>query len=237
MKVHTMHWLEAMSILGMSRSTPGALERLYKWARDVGVDDTRVLAYDAYRFATFFADTIAEHPAMVTQVALPFAPLESTIYQLFHDHRELPTVMGGYEQKWSPSDLVRMFNSIAFSPDGKVFAAGSGDGNLYIWRTETGEKLFGPLEGHNAEVILVIFSPEGNELYSASEDGNVRIWDVRTGEEIGPVLQGHFNAVSAMSFSQDGSRLVSGAFKDNIQTWDVSESRTGELVRVSRHDR
>ncbi|KAJ8690726.1 hypothetical protein PTI98_012131 [Pleurotus ostreatus] len=456
MKVHTMHWLEAMSILGMSRSTPSALERLYKWARDVGVDDTRVLAYDAYRFATFFAETIAEHPAMVTQVALPFAPLESTIYQLFHDHHELPTVMGGYEQKWSPSlrafpildtsvicasfspdmtkvmstgarfdddtpiegtenncvrcwdvatgteampsvelgytsiaqfspdgaqiwvatgqgyvhvldastgdqlskltmvmwankpndptasgttesqlqtptieggftraafsgdgrwvvfgddsgelyvidreagkqaydilddcsrlewrDLVRMFNSIAFSPDGKVFAAGSGDGNLYIWRTETGEKLFAPLEGHNAEVILVAFSPEGNKLYSASEDGNVRvwdcttgfginstniniaeisgfqpiafspdgrmaststngtiqIWDVSTGKEIGPVLQGHFNAVSAMTFSQDGSRLVSGAFKDNIQTWDVSESRTGDLVRFSRHDR
>ncbi len=32
MKVHTMHWLEAMSILGKSRSTPSALERLYKWA-------------------------------------------------------------------------------------------------------------------------------------------------------------------------------------------------------------
>lgn len=33
MKVHTMHWLEAMSILGKSRSTPSTLEQLYKWAR------------------------------------------------------------------------------------------------------------------------------------------------------------------------------------------------------------
>ncbi|KAL4265530.1 C2 domain-containing protein [Pleurotus pulmonarius] len=474
MKVHTMHWLEAMSILSASRSTPSILEQLYQWAMDVGVDDMTSLAYDAYRFATFFAETIAEHPALIRQVALPFVPLESKLYQLFHDHRELPTIMGGYQQKWSPSlrvfpildtsvicvsfspdmtkvvstgarfdndapingdenncvrcwdvatgteampsveleytsvaqfssdgaqvwvatgqgtiyvldsgtgdristltwdrwlkrpedenspstsrspspslrsrrssdagsclgsapisrapsrppssmhhtlsldsiprphspgtdgsdsaqsspratslpmdptdpgdlasdfdieggftraafssdgkwvifgddsgelyvidrearkqtystlndcsrlewrEVVRMFPSIVFSPDNAIFAAGAGDGKIYIWQTESGERLH-ELEGHTEEIILLAFSPQGDKLYSASEDGNVRTWDPVCGDAVDSVtvdIEG-ITKFQPMAFSPDG-RMASTSTDGTIQIWDAATGK------------
>ncbi|KAF4568473.1 POC1 centriolar protein A [Pleurotus pulmonarius] len=80
LRVHTMHWLETASILNVSHYAPSMLDQLSKWAMGTGMGDLKALAYDAYRFTSFFAATIAEHPAMITQVALPFVPLETQLH-------------------------------------------------------------------------------------------------------------------------------------------------------------
>ncbi|KAF4568456.1 POC1 centriolar protein A [Pleurotus pulmonarius] len=199
MKVHTMHWLEAMSILSASRSTPSILEQLYQWAMDVGVDDMTSLAYDAYRFATFFAETIAEHPALIRQVALPFVPLESKLYQLFHDHRELPTIMGGYQQKWSPS--LRVFPildtsviCVSFSPDmTKVVSTGArfdndapinGDENNCVrcWDVATGTEAMPSVELEYTSVAQ--FSSDGAQVWVATGQGTIYVLDSGTGDRI-----------------------------------------------------
>lgn len=99
--------------------------------------------------------------------------------------------------------------SIAVSPNNEMFAAGSGDGNIYMWHTESG-KMLHHLEGHNVEPIGLTFSPKGDKLYSASTDGNVRIWDYTAGRSISSITVEGFRSgsieaeVPVVAFSADG---------------------------------
>jgi WD40 repeat protein len=75
---------------------------------------------------------------------------------------------------------------VAFSPDGKYLAAGSGldlEDRTYevlVWNLEA-DKIEHHLIGHSGRVISLSFSPDGGKLASASADHTLRIWDMKTG--------------------------------------------------------
>src|SRR5439155_14768687 len=69
----------------------------------------------------------------------------------------------------SPVDL-------AFSPDGKLLAAGY-DELVLLWDVATGKER-ATLSGHRGAVQAVSFSPDGKRLLSQSEDGTALVWDV-----------------------------------------------------------
>src|SRR5712692_5744528 len=60
-------------------------------------------------------------------------------------------------------------SSIAFSPDGRLIASGSGDKTVKLWDVATGNQLRS-LEGHAERVSSVAFSPDGRVIASASMD-------------------------------------------------------------------
>jgi len=64
---------------------------------------------------------------------------------------------------------------LAFSPDGKVLAAGSGDSTVQLWEAATGKKLR-VLTGHRGPVNKVAISSDGTTLASASDDGTILLW-------------------------------------------------------------
>jgi WD40 repeat protein len=69
---------------------------------------------------------------------------------------------------------------VAYSPDGKTLASGSGDKTVKLWDVATGKNT-ATIKGHTEGVHAVAYSSDGRTLASGSGDGTIKLWDVRAG--------------------------------------------------------
>ena len=85
---------------------------------------------------------------------------------------------------WKASEPVveadRLISCLAFSADGELVATGGAkDGNVRIWKTAKGDRLFaGELAAHQANMADLIFTPDKKYLLTGSASGEVRIWEL-----------------------------------------------------------
>ncbi len=110
--------------------------------------------------------------------------------------------------------------SVAFSPDGKMVAAGGAGRTISLWDAATGKELrrFPPLD--RGQPARVAFSPDGKMLASVSQANTlVCLYDVNTGKEL-RLLQRHQSGVTCLALSPDGKLLASGDHKGTIRVWD-----------------
>ncbi|WP_235656834.1 NB-ARC domain-containing protein [Fischerella thermalis] len=117
--------------------------------------------------------------------------------------------------------------SVAFSPDGKLLAAGDSNGEIHLWQVADGKQLL-ILRGHANWVVSLAFSPDSRTLASGGSDCTVKLWDVATGQCLHS-LQEHGNEVWSVAFSPEGDKLVSGCDDQIIRLWSV---RTGECLKI-----
>jgi WD40 repeat protein len=139
---------------------------------------------------------------------------------------------------------------VAFSPDGKWLAAGSGEmlrsypgGSLNVWDLRTSQRVFS-FDDMGISVWGVAFSPDGKRLaaatgyYGTRDPGEVWVWDTTTGGVLYR-LKGHADCVWSVAFSPDGRRLASAAghrgsrstLPGEVKIWDMN---TGQEVYTLR---
>src|SRR5260370_5831338 len=113
--------------------------------------------------------------------------------------------------------------SVAFSPNGKLLAAGTVNGEIRLLQAFSGTPLL-TFQGHTDRVWSVAFRPDDNILASGSEDQTIRLWEVSTGSCL-DTLQGHTDRVWCVAFGPDGNLLASGSEDQTIRLWEVSTGR------------
>jgi len=111
--------------------------------------------------------------------------------------------------------------SVAWSPDGKRIASGSGDNTAQVWDAADGGNVY-TYRGHSVYVEAVAWSPDGKRIASAGGDNTVQVWDVADGGHV-YTYRGHSDVVWSVAWSPDGKRIASGSGDNTAQVWDATD--------------
>ena len=71
--------------------------------------------------------------------------------------------------------------AVAFSPDGRIVAAGQWNGKIRLWDAATLAPLVSrPIPAHGDMIFDLAVAPDGKHIATASKDGTVKIWSLDT---------------------------------------------------------
>jgi WD40 repeat protein len=123
--------------------------------------------------------------------------------------------------------------AVAFAPDSRTLAAGSGDGLVTLWDPATGRECGRLREPEGHPVADLAFSPDGKRLALLSASGDLTLWDLASPDR--PVWSENRHGDSRrkhkrpLVFLPDGASLASGDWEGKVIVWDAA---TGKVRRT-----
>ncbi|UDY23730.1 helix-turn-helix domain-containing protein [Nocardioides sp. Kera G14] len=136
------------------------------------------------------------------------------------------------------TDDGALTENMAFSRDGRRFAAVTDSNQLDVWSLDaTGHAA---LDGRLAMPALplgIAFSPDGDTIAVGSDDHTVTLVDAQSLDPVA-TMKGFDNYVYGLAFSPDGRLLAAASADRTIRMWDVHDrshpARVGAAVRGPR---
>jgi WD40 repeat protein/energy-coupling factor transporter ATP-binding protein EcfA2 len=138
-------------------------------------------------------------------------------------------------------------NSLAYSPDGKILAAGGcakfeeeicKQGEIRLWNPDTRQLVSQLLTGHDDSVTMLAFSPNGN-IMASSGGSKIILWNAGTGQMLGEIAprypRGETLAPTAIAFSPDGKTLVSSGCGKMGQKLTSAQTPTDVCLKGQIH--
>ncbi|QIW94892.1 hypothetical protein AMS68_000410 [Peltaster fructicola] len=120
------------------------------------------------------------------------------------------------------NDATSPISTLAFSPTGTHFAAGSAIGKIFVfakkdatWALETNR-----WSAHTARVTSIAWSPDGTKAVSGSLDTNVHVWSLKEPGKRVKAVNAHKEGVGAVVWLADG-RVISTGADAAAKVWKV----------------
>ena len=113
--------------------------------------------------------------------------------------------------------------TVAWSHDGRLVAAGDYAGDVHTWNARTGAP--GPLSVSRLgdPVLSVAFSPDGRRLAATFGTGGAGVYDVASGRLVATLGSG--DEVRWVAWSPDGRLLVTGHYDGRARLWTTATWR------------
>lgn len=114
-----------------------------------------------------------------------------------------------------------MAGSLAFAPDGKTLAVGTGEG-VQLLDVATGQTR-GKLGEAKTYFHSLAYAPDGKTLAGCDFQGAIHLWDVTRGEEKACMRHGESQMASCLAFAPDGKTLAVGLGPRNARLIEPGE--------------
>ena len=133
-----------------------------------------------------------------------------------------PSEVGGRAKMDSLEGGAGEVRCVAFSPDGKLLAAGNRYHTVRIWDVAT-RKEVKTLTGHMSDVWSIAFSPDGKTLAAADTDwkkaSKVKLWDTTTWKDRGALdVPGE---ILSIAYSPKGDWLAVGSWDRTVRVFRI----------------
>ena len=224
-------WQEKFTLSGHSHLVSSAAFNRTGTRLATSSTDTTAKMWDLEAGEELF--TMDDHEDSVIQVV--FSPDDRFLVTASHDRTARV-----WNAETGKALLVLEFaikvRPLAFSPDGKTLALGSGSRlSLYdfeCWVKDGEMREVAELTGHTGGIISANFSPSGRYLASGGTDKQARVWDVATGRTLN-ILAGGDDWVRDVAFSLDESLLIVAGADGKVRVYyldpdmllDVAQAR------------
>jgi WD40 repeat protein len=129
--------------------------------------------------------------------------------------------------------------ALAYSPDGKLFAAGSKDGSVRVWDATTQEQV--RLYRNPWSVEALAFSPDSRKLVAGNagntlQPGECTVWDLASAQEL-TILKGQANEVWSqvwtVAFSPSSKLLAATGDDGRVVIWNVNHRKSVLTLEAS----
>ncbi|XHG09812.1 hypothetical protein AWENTII_012852 [Aspergillus wentii] len=194
-KEHFLHWLEAMSLLGIFPESAGLIDQLSSLPQVQEYSDIFSFLSDAKRFILKNLSIAAMAPLQLYISALIFTPEKSIVRRMFKG--KVPSWIlksPKVEQEWGALlqtlEHISIVSSVTFSGDSQLVISGSFDGAIKVWDTATGalQKIL----NHESPVYAIVLSPD-EQLMASGTGYEILLWDTNT-----------WNRVQGLNYQNDG---------------------------------
>jgi WD40 repeat protein len=126
--------------------------------------------------------------------------------------------------------------SLAWHPDGNMFASGGADKKVTLWNAKTHAAIH-TLQGHISTISSIDFNPSGDLLLSADDEDDMRLWNTQSGEQLHSWKHNHLESddyrcwCRRAVFDRRGERIASVG--DKVYIWDVKTQKLTDDIALS----
>jgi WD40 repeat protein len=104
--------------------------------------------------------------------------------------------------------LLNHATAIAFSPDSRVLAVGTENGQALFWSARQGTATASPLHVASASIAALSFSPDGRQLAVSSTDQSTTLWNIGSRKQVGDSFPSRPLVITVPVFERNGRLLI-----------------------------
>lgn len=123
-------------------------------------------------------------------------------------------------------ELDNLITSLAYTPDGTKFAAGSQEGQIQLFDAQTGDKFMEVIYAHYGRVSKIVFTLDSKYLISSSFDSTIKINEITQSESEYILLQETKSPITLMELSPNGKIIVTIDKEGGSKIWNLNREKT-----------